>query len=173
MKKYTYSFIKPRIKPVISLFSAIWLMLIGFIFIASIMANIAIKIISYNLDEKKITNDLKYEEITQKIEIVKENIAQLKSDQRLIEEIYATNLALKRSIRNIFDIVPDTITLDYTHLDKRSLEIKGKTPSKETFLLLMEAPLKSIFSKTHTSFYQLPNGWLNFTTINKNEEIDD
>ncbi len=173
MKKYTYSFIKPRIKPVISLFSAIWLMLIGFIFIASIMANIAIKIISYNLDEKKITNDLKYEEITQKIENVKENIAQLKSDQRLIEEIYATNLALKRSIRNIFDIVPDTITLDYTHLDKRSLEIKGKTPSKETFLLLMEAPLKSIFSKTHTSFYQLPNGWLNFTTINKNEEIDD
>lgn len=173
MKKVTYSFIKPRVKPILSLFSAIWLMLIGFIFIASIMANIAIKLISYNLDNKRVANDARYDEITQKIEIIKENTAELKSNQRLIEEIYATNSALKRSIRNIFDIVPDTITLDYTHLDKRSLEIKGKTPSKETFLLLMEAPLKSIFSKTSTSFYQLPNGWLNFTTINKNEEIDD
>lgn len=173
MKKVTYSFIKPRIKPILSLFSAIWLMLIGFIFIVAIMANTAIKLISYNLDNKRVANDARYEEVTQKIEIIKENTAELKSNQRLIEEIYATNLALKRSIRNIFDIVPDTITLDYTHLDKRSLEIKGKTPSKETFLLLMEAPLKSIFSKTHTSFYQLPNGWLNFTTINKNEEIDD
>lgn len=170
LKTRSYSFIKPRLKPIISLFSTIWLCLIGFIFIASIMVNIMIKILSYNLDNRTVSYNEKYADYTNRIEIIRQNSELLKAEKRTIDEVFATNQAIKRSIRNIFDIVPDTITLDYTKLDKNSLEIKGKTPSKEALLLLMEAPLKSIFTKTHTSFYQLPNGWLNFTIISKSED---
>lgn len=171
MKKVpSYSFIKPHVKPILSLFSLIWISLIAFICVGCILVNIIIKILSYNLEHSTENNGVAYDDYMRKIAIIKEHTEFLKAQQQNIEEIFASNLALKRSVQNIFDIVPDTITLDYTELREKSLIIKGKTPSKEAFLLLMEAPLKSIFNKTKTTFYQLPNGWLNFTCVSSSEE---
>ena len=166
----TYSFIKPKLKPILSLFSLIWISLIGFISVVCLIVNFSIKILSYNLKEATNENQVSYDEYNRKITIIKEHIKNLSEQQDEIESILATNQALKRSLQNIYDIVPDTVTLDFVKLDKNSLEIRGQTPSKEAFTLLMEAPLKSIFTKTKTTFYQLPNGWLNFTSISTSED---
>ncbi|MCI6339468.1 hypothetical protein [Campylobacter sp.] len=166
----TYSFIKPKLKPILSLFSLIWISLIGFISVVCLIVNFSIKILSYNLKEATNENQVSYDEYNRKITIIKEHIKNLSEQQDEIESILATNQALKRSLQNIYDIVPDTVTLDFVKLDKNSLEIRGQTPSKEAFTLLMEAPLKSIFTKTKTTFYQLPNGWLNFSSISTSED---
>ena len=68
--------------------------------------------------------------------------------------------------------MPDSVTLNNVFLDKNLLIIKGVTPSKDTYQLLMEAPLKSIFSSSSTTFYQMPNGWLNFISTNKIENSE-
>ncbi|MCI7023632.1 MAG: hypothetical protein MR964_05380 [Campylobacter sp.] len=166
----TYSFIKPKLKPILSLFSLIWISLIGFISVVCLIVNFSIKILSYNLKEATNENQVSYDEYNRRIAIIKEHIKNLSEQQDEIESILATNQALKRSLQNIYDIVPDTVTLDFVKLDKNSLEIRGQTPSKEAFTLLMEAPLKSIFTKTKTTFYQLPNGWLNFSSISTSED---
>ncbi|MDY4154284.1 hypothetical protein [Campylobacter sp.] len=166
----TYSFIKPKLKPILSLFSLIWISLIGFISVVCLIVNFSIKILSYNLKEATNENQVSYDEYNRRITIIKEHIKNLNEQQDEIESILATNQALKRSLQNIYDIVPDTVTLDFVKLDKNSLEIRGQTPSKEAFTLLMEAPLKSIFTKTKTTFYQLPNGWLNFSSISTSED---
>ena len=166
----TYSFIQPKLKPILSLFSLIWISLIGFISVVCLIVNFSIKILSYNLKEATNENQVSYDEYNRRIAIIKEHIKNLSEQQDEIESILATNQALKRSLQNIYDIVPDTVTLDFVKLDKNSLEIRGQTPSKEAFTLLMEAPLKSIFTKTKTTFYQLPNGWLNFSSISTSED---
>ena len=166
----TYSFIKPKLKPILSLFSLIWISLIGFISVVCLIVNFSIKILSYNLKEATNANQVSYDEYNRRIVIIKEHTKNLSEQQDEIESILATNQALKRSLQNIYDIVPDTVTLDFVKLDKNSLEIHGQTPSKEAFTLLMEAPLKSIFTKTKTTFYQLPNGWLNFSSISTSED---
>ena len=166
----TYSFVKPKLKPILSLFSLIWISLIGFISVVCLIVNFSIKILSYNLKEATNENQVSYDEYNRRITIIKEHIKNLSEQQDEIESILATNQALKRSLQNIYDIVPDTVTLDFVKLDKNSLEIRGQTPSKEAFTLLMEAPLKSIFTKTKTTFYQLPNGWLNFSSISTSED---
>ena len=167
---FTYSFIQPKLKPILSLFSLIWISLIGFISVVCLIVNFSIKILSYNLKEATNENQVSYDEYNRRIVIIKEHTKNLSEQQDEIESILATNQALKRSLQNIYDIVPDTVTLDFVKLDKNSLEIRGQTPSKEAFTLLMEAPLKSIFTKTKTTFYQLPNGWLNFTSISTSED---
>lgn len=172
-KAVSYSFIKPRLKPIFSLFSLIWISLITFIIFAGIIAHISIKLVSYNLEKSSAANLMRYDDYTRKITIIKDYNAALKLEQEEISEVFATNSALKRSIRNIFDIVPDTITLGRVELTSQSLVIQGLAPSRETYLLLMEAPLKSIFASTQTNFFQLPNGWLNFTSVNRSGEYDE
>lgn len=169
-KKLTYSFIKPKLKPLFSLFSIIWLSLICFACVACLLVNIAIKVLSYNLEKSSVKNQVSYNDYSRKISIIKDYLENLKIEQQTAEDIFATNSAVKSSVRNLFDIVPDTITLTVVEFSASGLVIKGKTPSKEAYLLLMEAPLKSIFTNTKTNFYQLENGWLNFSSINTSKE---
>ncbi len=82
-------------------------------------------------------------------------------------DIYNKNAILNKSLMNLFNLVPDGVTLNSVYLDNELLKIKGVTPTKDHFKLLFEAPLKSIFAVSNTTFYQLPNGWYNFVSINK------
>jgi hypothetical protein len=92
------------------------------------------------------------------------------------EEIYTRNNILKDSMQNLFDLVPDQITLKRVIIDKNSLKIYGRTPNKDTFNLLLSAPLKSIFNSSKTMFYLDSKGWYNFVSINKmlsEDEVDE
>ncbi|ANE34495.1 hypothetical protein [Campylobacter hyointestinalis] len=168
----SYSFIKPKLKPIFSMFSKIWIMLIVAVVFIFFCINIAIKFGAYSLNTNSQSKQEKYDSIVLQITEVKKEIAVLTSKRDAALNIYSSNNILKKSLQNLFDLVPDSVTLNNVFLDKNLLIIKGVTPSKDTYQLLMEAPLKSIFSSSSTTFYQMPNGWLNFISTNKIENSE-
>ena len=91
----------------------------------------------------------------------------LKERSATANEIFTSNEILKQSLKNLFDLVPDSITLNEILMQKNSLIIKGVTPSRDVYDMLLSAPLKSIFTTSNTSFFQLENGWLNFVSTSK------
>jgi len=113
------------------------------------------------------------ENIEQKKEQLQKEITQMQADITFIEKqhnlatkVYTTNSVLKDSIANLFDLVPDSITLSRADILKNGLILYGISPTKEVYEYMLQAPLRSIFAKNHTSFYQLPNGWLRFVSTN-------
>jgi hypothetical protein len=84
----------------------------------------------------------------------------------LSEKIFTQNTVLKDSIANMFDLVPERITLSEAKLMKNGLILQGITPSKDVYDFMLQAPLRSIFHRTYSSFYPAENGWLYFVSKN-------
>ena len=59
---------------------------------------------------------------------------------------------MKNSIKNLFDLVPDQITLTKEVMEKDLLNLEGITQTKDTYRLLLEPPLKSIFNTSKVDF---------------------
>ncbi len=113
-----------------------------------------------NLTEEK-------EALVNKILEVDNEIKFLNAERIFSKEHMTQNTLLKESVNNLFELVPDQITLNSIKLEKNMLVLKGITPSKEVYNFLMAVPLKSIFTTSEAEFYQLPNGWYNFMSVNK------
>jgi hypothetical protein len=122
-----------------------------------------------NSDYKQTAIEIKNERIQleKDIENIDEKIGFLLRQKAVAEEIYANNIILKDSIKNLFDLVPDQITLNKVIMEKNSLVIYGITPTKDTYNFLLSAPLKSIFHTSQTIFYLTDKGWYNFVSTNK------
>ena len=121
--------------------------------------------------EYRTTNEIrliydKKAKLKNDIDEMQSSITFMEKEANLANKIYTTNSVLKDSIANLFDLVPDRITLSKAIILKNGLILYGVTPNKEIYSYMLEAPLRSIFSKTHTSFYQLENGWLHFVSTN-------
>lgn len=162
-----YSFITPRKKHFFSMFTKVWLV---FIFSVVILLNMFNLFIIYkNFDFKKSTNELNQNRILleKDIEKIDEQTGFILRQKAVAEEIYANNLVLKDSMKNLFDLVPDQITLQRVIMEKNSLIIYGSTPTKDAFNFLLAAPLKSIFHTSQTIFYLTKGGWYNFVSTNK------
>ncbi len=104
---------------------------------------------------------------------LKENIAQMESQITFIEKevllyesINTKNTVLKDSISNLFDLVPQRITLSQASLLKNGLILYGVTPNKDIYNFMLQAPLRSIFHRTYSNFYPMKNGWLRFVSTN-------
>ncbi|MBQ7135835.1 hypothetical protein [Campylobacter sp.] len=163
----SYSFIKPKIKPLFSIFTKIWLWAMIILSILSIFWAIFLGVKIYIVNSNSQDLQAQYDEKLKAIDSIKEQtkITLIKRDMTL--DIYNKNAILNKSLMNLFNLVPDGVTLNSVYLDNELLKIKGVTPTKDHFKLLFEAPLKSIFTVSNTTFYQLPNGWYNFVSINK------
>lgn len=161
-----YSFIKPRpkrlfsweIKVLLIFFSAITFLLIG------TFAFLEVKMYMFQKDmiDAKVhiaTLDFQREAMQKQIDFIKKEANRAKI-------IYTNNELLCESIKNLFDIIPDKITLSKAELGKNSLVLYGKTPTKELYQFMLLAPLRSIFDRSYTSFYQMRNGWYNFVSTN-------
>ena len=168
----SYSFIKPRKKPLISAFSKIWILFISFVSLLLILFGLFLlfKIYSYKKNTITITNERVA--LEKKINEKDDYMEYLLRQKSLGEEIFTRNTLLKDSMKNLFDLVPDKITLNRVIIKKDSLIIYGKTPTKDTFNFLLSAPLKSIFSTSNTIFYLTKNGWYNFVSTNKITSTD-
>lgn len=161
------SFIAPRKKHLFSIFTKVWMV---FIISIVILLNIFNLFIVYkNLDYKQTAIEVKNERIKleKDIEKIDEKIGFILRQKAVAEEIYANNIILKDSIKNLFDLVPDQITLNKVIMEKNSLVIYGVTPTKDTYNFLLSAPLKSIFHTSQTIFYLTDKGWYNFVSTNK------
>lgn len=97
-------------------------------------------------------------------------INHISKEVKIAEQVKTDNTVMKESIRNLFDLVPDDITLDKAELNNSSLILYGITPNKDTYEYMLHAPLRSIFHQTYTSFYPENNGWLRFVSTNYLEE---
>ena len=113
---------------------------------------------------------------------MKEQIRFIEVEKLLCERVYTQNSVLKESITNLFDLIPARITLSEASLLENGLILHGITPNKDVYNFMLQAPLRSIFHKTYSSFYPTDNGWLRFVSKNytleekkekKNEEVED
>ncbi len=168
----SYSFIKPRKKEFIDVVSKMWLFFIGFVIIFLFSFDILIKIKINSLNEAKNEYISKIVKFKSKMAKIDKNIEFLNKEKIVADNIYSSNTILRDSIKNLFDLVPDQITLSKVDMKKDSLTIYGVTPSKDTFNFLLGSPLKSIFQSSNTIFYLNNDGWYKFVSINKiiNEE---
>jgi Tfp pilus assembly protein PilN len=162
----SYSFITPKPKPIFSLFSKLWIGFIGFSILLMVVFDLFI-VFGINSDKKEIQqlsqNQAQYE---QSIETTQEKIAYVRHQKTAAETVYASNMVLKDSMQNLFDLVPDQITLSRIIMEKNRLVLYGKTPSKETFNFLLASPLRSIFHGSNTVFYLNEEGWYRFVSTN-------
>ena len=101
---------------------------------------------------------------------MKEQIVFIEKENALAQGVQTRNLVLKDSITNLFDLVPSRITLSQAKLDKNSLILQGVTPNKDVYNFMLQAPLRSIFHRTYSSFYPTENGWLSFVSTNYIDE---
>ena len=83
------------------------------------------------------------------------------------EFIAKQNLMLKDSIINLFEMIPEQITLNKIQMEQYQLTLYGTTPSKQIYTFLLEVPLRSIFNQSRADFYLLYNGWYNFVSVSK------
>ena len=109
-------------------------------------------------------------ELKKSIVDMKEKIAFVKTQEALGAKVYTQNSVLKDSIANLFDLVPQRITLSQAKLLKNGLILYGITPNKDVYNFMLQAPLRSIFQETYSSFYPTKNGWLRFVSTNYMKE---
>ncbi len=162
-----YSFIRPQRKSLLSIFTKVWLV---FIFcVALILGGFSLFIVYKTSDyrQEAVLIDQERMALEQDIDAIDHQIGFILRQKAIAEEIYANNVVLKDSMKNLFDLVPDQITLNKVIMDKASLIIYGTTPTKDTFNFLLAAPLKSIFHTSDTIFYLTNEGWYNFVSTNK------
>ena len=161
-----YSYIKPHKK---SPFTKDVILIVTFFSISFFMLFSTYGFLLYK--DYKFKKDInmyqkQQQELAINIENMKKSIKSIEEDANFAQKIYTTNGVLKDSIANLFDLVPDHITLSKAQILKNGLILYGVTPNKEIYEYMLEAPLKSIFTKTYTSFFQLENGWLRFVSTN-------
>jgi len=161
-----YSFTTPKKKPIFKEDTKLWLILIFISLLMYTGFSLFLLIKGYFL--KKDVKELKNNIIVTKKEIekIKNEKEFIYTQKALYEDINIKNQLTKQQIKNLLDLVPDPITLDRFYIDNNKLIIYGITPTKDVYNLLMLPPLKSIFYKTETTFYEMPNGWYKFKSVN-------
>lgn len=93
-------------------------------------------------------------------------IVYIEKQSLFCEKIFTKNTVLRDSINNLFDLIPERITLSEAKIGENSLILYGITPNKDVYNFMLQAPLRSIFHRTYSSFYPAQNGWLRFVSTN-------
>lgn len=161
------SFIAPRPKPFLSLFSKMWIVFIALMSLFMLMFNFYIVFEMRSFKQGMIDLTKEREMLEVKIDENDAMIGSILRQKALAEDIFSNNILLKDSMNNLFDLVPDQITLKKVEMQKDSLILYGISPTQDAFNFLLAAPLKSIFHTSQTTFYLTKEGWYNFVSINK------
>jgi len=161
-----HSFITPRPKQLISG----ELRLVLFFFMVTIMMLLGtylfLKYKTYSFVRERESVAQQQSALNTSIQEMEEEIKIVEAEVKIADQVTTDNTVMKESIRNLFDLVPDDITLDRAELDAESLVLYGMTPNKDTYEYMLHAPLRSIFHRTYTSFYPVENGWYRFVSSN-------
>ena len=137
-----YSFIEPRKKHFFSLFSKLWMafIILMVIFMLTFDFYIVVETKSFKQDIVELTSIR--EDLENKIDKDDEEISLILRQKALSEEIFSNNTLLKESMKNLFDLVPDQITLKKVQMERNSLILYGVAPTQDTFNFLLAAPLR-------------------------------
>lgn len=167
-----HSFIAPRLKRLISteLRMVLFFFTVTIVMLVGTYSFLLYKTYDFIQERAAITDKMVVlEDATKKIEA---DIIHIDGEVKISDQVMTDNTVMKESIRNLFDLVPDTITLSRAELDEKSLVLYGMTPNKETYEYILHAPLRSIFNRTYSSFYPIENGWYRFVSTNYLDDDD-
>jgi Tfp pilus assembly protein PilN len=162
-----YSYKEPRKKPILEKSTKLWLSfatlsLLGLVGYSFFLYN---KASSFNSKIENITGSNK--DLSVSVNKLEKELKVLKMQQMLFSEVTNSNRLLNNSIKNLFDLVPDQITLSKVLMKKDTLTLEGLSSTKDAYRLLLEPPLKSIFSESKVSFdFQSSIGRYKFVSIN-------
>ena len=97
-----FSFITPEPRPLLSIFSKLWLTLIGFVFVVLLVANFFIVYKNYSTKKniEFLANEQK--ELSQKIVTTDEISVKLAVQIDSANDIFTSNSILKQSLHNLF-----------------------------------------------------------------------
>ncbi len=169
----SYSYIKPRKKSAITVELKFVFVFFGvtIFMLFSVYGFLSFKGYRFSKESERIISKQKH--LENSISKMKEQIAFIEKESMVAEQIHTKNSVLKDSISNLFDLIPQRITLSEAKLLKNGLILYGITPTKDVYNFMLQAPLRSIFTKTYSSFYPEKNGWLRFVSTNYVEVEND
>jgi len=172
-----YSYIKPRKKTPITAELQIIFTFFAMTLIMLFLTYAFLLYKDYTFEKDRQATIEHKKELKADIEHMQKQISFIQKQKALAEKVFTQNMVLKDSIANLFDLVPQRITLSRAKLLKNGLILYGITPNKDVYNFMLEAPLHSIFHKTYSSFYPAKNGWLMFVSKNymdksQKEELD-
>jgi hypothetical protein len=161
-----YSFIAPRSKRIINgdMRLALFFFVVNIVMMSSAYFFLEYKTVIFK--EKHASFAMNMKQVESSSRTLEEKITLVEAEIKKYEQISTDNTVMAESIHNIFDLIPDSITLMRAELEEKSLILYGITPNKDTYNFMLEAPLKSIFHRTYTSFYPIENGWYRFVSTN-------
>lgn len=161
-----HSFITPRPKRLISSEFRMVLFFFAVTIVMLMGAYLYLYYKTYDFLQERTSISKKTGALEHSTHIIEQQILHIDEEVKLAEQVTTGNTVMKESIRNLFDLVPDAVTLSRAELDETSLILYGMTPNKDTYEYMLHAPLRSIFHRTYTSFYPIENGWYRFVSSN-------
>ena len=167
-----YSFTQPSKKTLLKKVSRIWwgyIFLTLFIFAGFVAA---LQVQGYFMLQNAQASIAEQKTLLDEIKQHQESLIVEQEKVHFQEYITQQNLMLKESIENLFDLIPEQITLNKIQMEQYQLILYGTTPSKQIYTFLLEVPLRSIFHQSRADFYMLPNGRYNFVSVSKLEEAN-
>ena len=132
-----YSFIKPRPKSIITPDLRLVLIFFSITLAMLITTYLFLSYKSYDFGQKQLEYAGRIYDLNRTLASYENEIAAITQQQRQAEQIYTTNTVLKESIRNLFDLVPDRITLTRATLEKHALILYGITPNKDVYEFML------------------------------------
>ncbi len=161
-----HSFIKPRKKKLMDEMSSLWIIFIALMSIGLVGFGVYINYKSSFYIKMLEESNQEYQTLDKNVKDLKRDIQIFSMQKELSYEVSSSNLILKDSIKNLFDLVPNQVTLTKVVMEKYALELQGYTRSKESYKLLLEPPLKSIFDESRVEFSINKKGFFQFISHN-------
>ncbi len=167
------SFIRPRPKQLVSHELRLVLFFFGVTLAMLCSTYLFLAYKQYDFVNEMTEMDGGAADLNRSIATMNTQIAFIEKEAARAEQVATANTVMKESIKNLFDLVPDRIVLSEADLKERSLVLYGITPNKEVYEFMLQAPLRSIFHRTYSSFYPMENGWYRFVSTNflEDEEV--
>ena len=165
-----YSYIDPRKKSALTQEMQLLLMFFSITVCMLFLTSGFLLFKDYRFQAQKELIWEKKEQLDLDITQMKEHITFIQKEEALAQKVFMQNSVLKDSISNLFDLIPERITISEANLLKNGLIFYGVTPNKDVYNFMLQAPLRSIFHKTYSSFYPQENGWLHFVSTNYIDE---
>lgn len=168
-----YSYIKPRIKSVFTPELQLLTVFFGITLMMLFLTYFFLLFKDYRFTQNRLDVIEERQNIKTEINFMQERITFIQKESLLAENIFTKNTVLKDSISNMFDLVPERITLSEANLLENGLILYGITPNKDVYNFMLQAPLRSIFHRTYSSFYPAENGWVRFVSTNYIDKEED
>jgi hypothetical protein len=165
-----YSYIKPRKKTALTKDMQLLFTFFGVTLSMLFLTYLFLLFRDYRFDQNRAEVLQEERDLRSTIEEMKVKIALIENQNILSERVFTKNIVLKDSIHNLFDLVPGRITLSEAKIMENGLVLYGVTPNKDIYNFMLQAPLRSIFHRTYSSFYPIENGWFRFVSTNYIDE---